>query len=276
MNHDDPTAQQNQEQDETRSTSGTARQRRPRELPRRGYESQPRPMAPPPPSPLTTEQSQPKRVSRAAEQSARQTSPPPSSGASPARTRRRRPSKRDSGLYLPWWSLVILVVVAGVVSFGLLAAAMSFEGEPLGDQQPQVVIVTNANEATPFQAPNNNDQPLVPGSVSTTAPTTPTAIVTATEAPALDTDCPFGQIVEVTGTGAVGLSIRSEPRQGDNIQTVAYDLENFRIIGGPVTTTSTVDGSDIIWCEVEGIDFDTDDRRGWAARLYLQDIDSDE
>ncbi|PJF43879.1 MAG: hypothetical protein CUN55_06835 [Phototrophicales bacterium] len=280
---EDQTTQNTSAQDTTSAGRTTPLKRPPRELPRRGYEDQPRPMNPPPPTPLTTEQPRQRPVSRLSDQPRRVPSPPPAP-AVPSVTRRGRSprlDKRDSGLYLPWWSLVILIVLAGAISFGLLFFVLSLGGNTLGDQPPQVVIVTNENEPTlqPVFASNGEfpENALIitftPGGVPSNQgvlPTSaPTALPTDTPLPGVSSGCPLNALVQVVGTGEVGLSLRSEPKQGNNILTVVRDGEQFRIVGGPETSTG-IDGSVIEWCQIEGVDVPS--RLGWAARQFLAEI----
>jgi hypothetical protein len=185
-------------------------------------------------------------------------------------------SKEDSGLYLPWWSLVILIVVVGAGAILLLLAALNFgESFVLGDQTPQVIVVTNALQANNAAAQGGvNPPPVVtPGGVPPTAAPIASAVPTAepsrTALPGVTTGCPLNGVMEVVGTAPVGLSIRSEPRQGNNILAVAQDGERFRIVGGPQNTTG-VGGVSIEWCEVEGIT--NENRTGWAARQYLAEV----
>jgi hypothetical protein len=76
-------------------------------------------------------------------------------------------------------------------------------------------------------------------------------------------------VVEVVGTDGVPLIIREEPRQGDNIQSLAAVNERLRIIDGPQTSTA-VDGSLLEWCKVEGVT--VPGRLGWAARQFLAEV----
>lgn len=283
---EDNTTQNHSQPDSTRAGNSTSRNRGRRELPRRGYENQPRPVNPPMPQPLTTEQQRPQRkISSAEEQSSRRTSPPPNVGA--PRSRKRRLTKSESGLYLPWWSLLVLIIVAGITAFGLLGFVLSLGGDPLGDQPAQVVIVTNANEPTPFNASSGSGNvpanaiviTITPGGVPTTEVIAPTAVPVAdpteTPLPGVGSGCPRNALVTVTGTGGAGLLIRPQPRQGNEFNGRALENETLRIIGGPETSTG-VDGSAIEWCEVEGVDVNTPDRTGWAARSFLAEVGFEE
>ncbi len=266
----------------TRAGEPAPIQRRPRQLPRRGYEEQRRTMSPPPPPlesqrmrgiptepppPLPPQQPPPRPVVRG-------NVPPVMMDPRPGPRRR---SNRDSGLYLPWWSLVILVVVAGVSAFGLLWLVMNLgSGLIPGDQTPQVIVVTNA-------LPGNNPgvvgpagvQPTaVPGSIPATSITVPSAVPAAqpteTSLPGVTQGCPLNATVEVVGTEGLPLLIRVGPSQVELVQAHAEEGEWLRIVGGPQTSTS-VGGDELEWCQVEGVTVPS--RDGWAARQFLSIIE---
>lgn len=254
-------------------------QRRPRELPRRGYEGQPRPMTPPPPPPAPPPQQQQQRWTQPYQEPPHQqppvyqapvAAPPPRVAATPP----RRPSKSDSGLYLPWWSLLILVIVAGAGAFGLLYVVLNIgRGLIPGDQTPQVIVITNAlqpNINTGGVNANSTAIVTTPGGIPTVPIVAPTAVPfaepTETALPGVTTGCPRNAQVEVIGTGGLPLLIRSGPSQNDPIQGQAAEGERMRIIDGPQTTTG-VDGVPIEFCKIEGITVPS--RLGWAARQYL-------
>lgn len=265
--------------DSTLGGEQTPIQRRPRELPRRGYEGQPRPMTPPPPPPVPPQQPPQQRWTQQPYQEPPQQQPrvhpapvappPPRVQATPP----RRPSKSDSGLYLPWWSLVILIVAAGAGAFGLLYVVLNIgQGLIPGDQTPQVIVVTNALQPNinTGGASANPTAFVTPGGIPTVAIVAPTAVPfaapTETSLPGVTTGCPLNQEVEVIGTGGLPLLIRTGPSQNDPIQGQAAEGERMRIVDGPQTTTG-VDGIPIEFCKIEGITVPS--RLGWAAREYL-------
>jgi hypothetical protein len=196
-----------------------------------------------------------------------------------ARAPRPPRSKRDSGLYLPWWSLLVLILVVGVGAVAMLLTVLNLgESFVLGDQTPQVIVVTNAlqgNNVGSAPGITGNQPPLAvtPGSVPPSAvpilSPVPTAEPTRTPLPGVTTGCPQNATLEVVGTAPTGLSIRAEPVQGNNILSVAPDGERFLVVGGPEVTTG-VNGVSIEWCQVEGIT--NPDRKGWAARQYLAEV----
>jgi hypothetical protein len=138
----------------------------------------------------------------------------------------------------------------------------------LADQTPQVIVVTSEINLNPN--PNTGVNDLPPGSVPTAAQIIntpiPQAQATPTTRPQSAAGCPRGVRVFVTGTQGVGLSIRSEPAQGQNIQYVAADGEFFVIIDGPQSSVGS-DGSVIEWCKLQGANLTSVE--GWAAVDFL-------
>ncbi|MBI5928097.1 MAG: SH3 domain-containing protein [Chloroflexi bacterium] len=247
----------------------------PERMPRRGYEGQRR--MSPPPAQTTGSYPPPGSPPPAA--------PPPapsrySGGQRPAEAPavqhvpRAPRSKKDSGLYLPWWSLVVLILVVGGGALLLLMIVLNAgENFILGDQTPQVIVVTNALTGNTVGQHANPTNAQAPGSVPPTAQPISTAVPTAqptqTGIPGVSTGCPIGLVVEVVGTAPTGLSIRSEPQQGQNILSVAPDGEQFTIVAGPQVSVA-VDGTSLEFCQVEGIT--NTNRQGWAARQYLAEV----
>lgn len=265
-------------EDATRAGEATPIQKRPRELPRRGYEGSPRPMSPPPPPPISPSRPSPSPppVDRAYQPRHKpvveQSPPPPPARAAYAEYARKpkRRRKSDSGLYLPWWSLVLLIMVVGVGAFGLLYIVLN-EGGGLnpGDQTPRFVVVTRSDQNT---ISNNTGNNVIntgpPGSVPTTLAPIATAVPIAEPTitpPGVTTGCPLDSIVEVVGVAPAPLLIRPEPRQSDDWTSQAVEGEQLKIVGGPETSAG-VSGT-LEWCRVEGVTNQV--HSGWAARSYL-------
>jgi hypothetical protein len=179
-------------------------------------------------------------------------------------------------LYLPWWSLLILVTVVGAGACGLLYGATELADRlVLGDQTPQFKVVTSeplaSNNAGTGNQNTGTNNVAPPGSVPNTAvpvnsTSVPIAEPTDTLPPGIGDGCPQNVTAQVTGVGTVGLSIRSEPIQQDaNILEIARDGDIFRIVDGPQFSTGP--SGRIEWCRVQGITNESLD--GWAARQYL-------
>jgi hypothetical protein len=193
---------------------------------------------------------------------------PPPPAVHPARM--SRPVRaRDSGLYLPWWSLVIMVMVVGAAALGLvlLVGALG-EPETPGDQLPRVQIVTDqptlsqdfaAGGSAPGAASSGAGFPtsIPQAAVTPTAPL-PTPIPTPSLPPGEFT---IGITVQVVGVESAGLNVRSSPGLEGTPRFLAYDEEFYVIIDGP----QTADGLE--WWRIE--DPNDSDRAGWAARNYL-------
>lgn len=246
------------DQEPTRDGEATNPEQRGRDLPRRGYDRRMKPPPPPPP---------PQR--KTAPPAGMYTPPPPGGGARPPRRQPPRGTKRDSGLYFPWWSLVILVGVVGACALGtvymIAEDPFGFTSNP-GDATPAVVVVTSE-----FNNNNRSANPGPPGAVPTSAPQVvpsqvPQAAPTATTAAGVATGCPTGAEVFVSGTSNDGLIIREEPRQGNNIVIVADEGERFTITAGPERSVG-VGGETLEWCKLEGIDNTL--ISGWAAAEFL-------
>lgn len=252
----------------------------PSELPRRGYDSSGRRMSPPPPPPRQTQQPTPSLGSVPPPPSAQPPSysaPPRTAGPRPPRRPTPAQTRADSGMYLPWWSLVILVATVGIGACGLLFAV----GESgwadgiinIGDQTPEIIIVTQENFTSNSGNNANNNSAAPPGSVPTGIPIATTeqqVFATATTRPRSAAGCPIGVLIAVSNTGDVGLAVRNEPIQGNNITYVAAEGEQFRIIGGPETSIAS-DGTEIEWCHLQGALATSVD--GWGSVEYMTIID---
>ncbi|MBZ0307398.1 MAG: SH3 domain-containing protein [Anaerolineae bacterium] len=220
------------------------------EIPRRGYEGRRdsdatgsfRPVTPPSSSPPVYE------------------SPPRSTGPLPGKpmppVRRGKRVPRDSGLYLPCWSLVVLVLVVGAAAVGLLVFALNLGSAALLDQTPQVIIVTSAIQPT---LPGFDALPTgIPQAQSTQDDSLPTVEPTRTSLPG---GCLLNQRVVVFGTGNVGLNLRSEPRRSAEAQFVAPEGDVLQVVDGPQFF------DDIEWCKVESIS--RPGQFGWASLEFL-------
>ncbi|MCC7206188.1 MAG: hypothetical protein IT323_02715 [Anaerolineae bacterium] len=173
-------------------------------------------------------------------------------------TQRISTSKRDSGLYLPWWSLLLMLIFVGAAAVGAWAVVgMMGEGVTPGGQTPVVIVVTATYTAGPPATATSI--PLPPTDMPPVI--LPTIAPTNTLPPG---DFRIGITVEVVGVGPDGLNVRSEP--GTDPTTIRYQApegSRFVIRGGPQTA------SGLEWWDLQDV---TDPTRpgGWAARPYLQ------
>jgi hypothetical protein len=251
--------------------------------------------APPPPMSAAPPQQVPPRQSRTRAQAAQQRSspqpgtrrqyspqraaaapPPPAPPQQMTAGRARQRSRQrqqpippgQSGLYLPWWSLVIMVGTVGVVAFGLLFAFTQLS-EPAapGDQLPRIQIVTSqptlsqdfSSSSGQAAAPQDGAWPTaIPQAQPSATVPLPTPIPTQTLPPG---DFSIGMRVQVVGVDVVGLNIRAAPGTAGTIQFLAAEGDEFALVDGP----QDVDGYE--WWKLED---PGDSRRvGWAARNFL-------
>lgn len=236
-----------------------------------------RPVPPTPPGSQHDRRARRRRDSKQARSSA---PPPPGIGSAapprqalpgmPARPTARR-DVRSSGLYLPWWSLVIMVAVVGAVTL-VLVLAFSALAEPQtpGDQVPRVQVVT----AQPTLSQDflggagqgeTDSQGFWPTPIRPAQPTSTIALPTPIPSPSLPPgNITIGVLVKVVGVGGSGLNVRSTPGYSGTPLFLAAEEAVFVIVGGP----QTADGLE--WWKLE--DPDDAERSGWAARNYLEVI----
>jgi len=182
--------------------------------------------------------------------------PRPGAPPPPRRGRSTERLPRDSGLYLPWWSLVILIVFVGFAAFGLLMIVLNLSTAGLGNQTPQFVVVTGAFSASPIG--QNAAPPVIPSETPTIDPILPTFIPSKTPLPG---GCLLNSEVAVYNTGAVGLNLRAEPRLSGERLWIAREGDVLRVIDGPQSF------DDIEWCKVESVT--RPGQVGWASVEFM-------
>ncbi len=186
----------------------------------------------------------------------------------------RPAARRDagsSGLYLPWWSLVIMVAVVGAMTL-VLVLAFSALAEPKtpGDQVPRVQVITpQPTLSQDFLGGagqgETDSQGLWPTPIRPAQPTSTIALPTPIPSPSLPPgNLTIGVLVKVVGVGSSGLNIRSTPGYGGTPRFLAPEEAVFVVVEGP----QTADGLE--WWRLE--DPDDPQRYGWAARNYLEVI----
>ena len=166
-------------------------------------------------------------------------------------------SPRDSGLYFPWWSVVGMVAVAGLISCGLWGLVFSMGGTaPPGGRTPTIVITT----ATPAPAALAT---VPPTAAPTETESPPTLEPTATLPPS-DIEIGIGVQVEIVGTGPQGLNMREGASTVYESVDVAKEGEVFLVQDGPQF------GSGYEWWYI--VDPKNPDRAGWSVRQFMQVI----
>ncbi len=180
---------------------------------------------------------------------------------------RRTNTPRESGLYLPWWSLVVMV---GLVAVAAFVVVLTFDAlgaaRPLGDQAAQVQIITSQPTLSQDFEAGAQVAPAQPAFWPTAIPQvqfTPTIpLPTPVPSPSLPPgNFAIGVMVQVVGVDTSGLNIRSAPGYSGTPRFLSPEGSTFVVVGGP----QSVD--DLEWWKLEDPEDST--RSGWAARNYL-------
>lgn len=186
----------------------------------------------------------------------------------PARPPRR--SAQHSGLYLPWWSLVIMLIVVLVVSFGLvgLVYLLGNPGGIVDDATPIIRIITAQPSAAVPTVPPTAEAPATqiiagsspPGELALQGPTLEAVQFTPTPIPIT-----VGSQVAVEGVDEQMLNVRDSA--GVTGTTVLFRAEEetvFTVVDGPVQA----DG--FTWWRIQ--DPQNPSRAGWAVANFLRVI----
>lgn len=157
---------------------------------------------------------------------------------------------KEMARYVTAWSvlgaIVILVVLLAI--WGLVLRNTAPASKPL-PEPTAVVNVIPAPTATRFV-------------VATATVALPTSTVKAEfSTPQSNEQIKVGDFVQITGTGGVGLRIRSGPGIQNPPLFLGMDAEAFQVVDGP----KEVDG--IVWWSLVA-PYDQN-RKGWAASNYL-------
>ena len=183
--------------------------------------------------------------------------PPP--GYVPYGPRKRKPQRERSGLYLPLWSVILMLIVVVGLAGSVIGAVILLGGpKNVSGGDPQVIVITAAptetrlppSEFGPTTTPvTGSGEAQAQISVPLEGPTlAPTSTVTPTPL-----SIAVGGRVEVIGAG--GVNIRIAPGTNQGRVTVGNPGDILTVIGGP----EEVDG--LTWWQVRK----NDGQSGWAA-----------
>ncbi|GAB4574984.1 MAG: hypothetical protein Kow0077_24250 [Anaerolineae bacterium] len=195
--------------------------------------------------------------------------------ARPPQKRRKRTARerRDSGLYFPWWSLLLLLAGVALVAGLIFMALTSLGGQFLpGGETPVIIVVTSTNTPAPTRPP------VTPTPRLPTATSTPALIGEGTEAgtpgedetpgPSLITPAPeqfevrIGAEIEIFDVGAAGLNVREGAGTTFPVRLIAAEGSRFEVIGGPE------ESGGFTWWQIRSVDDPTIE--GWAVADFLR------
>jgi hypothetical protein len=222
-----------------------------------------------PPPPGTSHVQLPARPRESRRQDKRQrdsrSSPPPDARKQEPLKRGEARDRSKSALYLPAWSVLLMLVTVFVVAFGIIALVIALGGgvQPAGS--PRIIIVTApdsgptpaltlAPSATGALLSNPGSQGAFP-TFALEGPTLPPVVLSPTPI-----SITVGSTVIVNADD--GLNIRSEAGLDQNILFNADNGARFTVTDGPIQANG------LTWWQVR--DPDDASRFGWAAADYLQ------
>lgn len=178
-------------------------------------------------------------------------------------------SRRDSGLYFPLWSIVLMLFFVTTTAAGIVLIVLSLGGESPPDANPIVIIyspqptqpsgaypLSPATATLPPDAQSLLNRP--PVTFVLAGPTLPTPIISPTPQ-----RINLGGHILVVGVGVQQLNVRNNPGViGTSIVFRAEENTRFTVVDGPQQS----DG--LTWWKIQ--DPANAARTGWAASNYLQ------
>lgn len=208
----------------------------------------------------------------------------PDQRQAPQPTRGRARKRRDSGLYLPLWSIILMLflvcgVTMGVVWLVLNSGAsqsieqVNAEGTPIAPTQPEPLIIISspvggttvdspmtATIPPEFESPAVQNLFQVPPNYQFAGPVLPTVFISPT--PMM---IGLGSLVEVMGVGEQGLNVRDKAGVfGTTILFQGTLGARFIVVGGPEQQDN------LTWWQIQ--DATNASRVGWASGQYLNAI----
>lgn len=185
------------------------------------------------------------------------------------------PEPETSGLYVPWWGFVLVILAVAGITCGLWAVVLMTRGETTTatGPTPTIVFVQITPTATLGAAPGpvviTSTPPAIPqteqpaGGVSATpGGTGPTAPPSggATQAPGAP--IALGVTIQVSGTEGFGLTVRQGPGKDFTSVFVANEGDKFVVKDGPRQADS------FTWWYI--VDPGDQNRFGWAVQDFMR------
>ena len=232
------------------------------------------------PSPAPSRYPRPTRSSRRATPqsksrttASRQTSGGQTGRPLPPRAHRRGTARarRDSGLYLPLWSLALMLFLVMLTVAGIIILIIGLGGKTTPENAPVILIVHSPAPTTrPATFPISPATPTIPPyaqiimnrhpvvTLALTGPTLPPQQITATPR-----RIAIGESIIVVDVGTQQLNVRDNAGViGTSIIFLAPEGTIFTVIDGPLQ----VDG--LLWWKIQNPNDPS--QTGWAASNYLR------
>lgn len=195
------------------------------------------------------------------------TPPPQRYRARPPKTRTRQ---QESGLYLPWWSLVVMLLGVMVIALGIIGIILLLGNrDTLAEPTPIIRVITSAPTLPPVAIVENTAPPPATEIISGGAEVGALALEGPTLAPVIFTPTPVsvqvGGSVRVEGVDEQMLNVRSTPTlSGSSVLFRADEGSIFTVLEGPTQS----DG--FTWWRIQ--DPNDPNRDGWAVSNFLTGI----
>ena len=221
-----------------------------------------RPMPPVAPRPGT--QAMPAQARPGTPMPPRRSAPPPTmyqrKGQAPALT------PRDSSLYLPWWSLALMLVGVLVFSFLIVLGIALLGGSNNPSNRDPIIVIVTAPPTASGQTSSNGVSPAgsqilmgqnPPSSLDLLGPTLPAVQFTA-----VPVTLEIGKLVIVAGVEGDELNVRDQPGViGTNIVARVAETTILTVVDGP----RQADG--FTWWQIQSTDQTI---KGWVVANFLQ------
>lgn len=203
--------------------------------------------------------------------------PPSRQAQLPPRPTGKARTRRDSGLYLPLWSLGLMLLIVIGIAVGVVMLVISLGAEntrspnALPTQPPPVVIVSSpipterpssfpASPATPTLPAQFSNLLQAPADFSLVGPVLPTVFISPTPI-----FIEIGVRVQVVGLSGDELNVRDNAGIfGTNVLFRAPEGSLFDVVAGPLQVDN------LSWWQLRDPNDPT--RIGWAASQYLEAI----
>lgn len=179
-------------------------------------------------------------------------------GYVPYGPRKRKKKPERSGLYLPLWSVALMLMTVLALAGGVILLVIYFGGPAyVAGGDPQIVIITAAATQTSQQPPiaqlttNASFSPATQPAVALTLEG-PTLVPTSTATPTPDVIAIGKQVIVI---GAGGVNVRSAAGTTNTVNFVSQPDAVLMVIDGPQQVEN------LNWWQVQ----DETGRTGWAA-----------
>ena len=175
----------------------------------------------------------------------------------PKPPRGHRRDRSESGLYLPAWSVILMLVIVLSVAGGIILLVITLGGNPAAPGKPRVIIVTALPSATaPSVAAADVTlaaaQSADPGALQLAGPLLPTVAISPTPV-----EIAVGRTVRVVNVADHGLNVRQGPGTDKTSNFVAHEGDTFVVTDGPQTSEN------FTWWQLQS---NTDPAKaGWAV-----------